>query len=72
MGVDGGNLVALHQAHGRQANRAMIDADDAADLILKDQPLDRRLAKFGDAFRIHGDDADAVIGAVDLQGRSRR
>ena len=67
MGVDGGNLVALHHAHSRQADSAMIDADYAADLILKDQSLHRSLAEFGDAFRIHGDDADAVIGAVDLQ-----
>ena len=66
MGVDGGDLVALHHAHGRQADRAMIDADDAAGPRLEeDQALDHRLSIFGDAFRIHGDDANAMIGPVD-------
>ena len=65
MGVDRGNLESLHHAHGRQADRTVIKANDAVHAILQDQALDRQLPVFGDTFGIGADDADAVIRAID-------
>ena len=41
----------------------MIKADDAANAVLQDQALNHQLTVFGDAFRIGGDNLNAMIRA---------
>ena len=63
---DHGDGVLLVDAHGGEADRAVVIPNDGDDAILKDHAFQGRLRPFGEAFVITHRQFDAMVDAIDF------